>query len=118
MAEQVSWLLELNVKSGQLESFRELMNEMVAATQGEPGTEMYEWFVNEDGTKIHIYERYTDSAATLTHLNNFGANFAKRFMSIVEPTRFTIYGSPNEQTRKILDGFGARYYGPFGGFAR
>jgi quinol monooxygenase YgiN len=118
MGEQVSWVLELNVKPGQLESFRSLMNEMVEATKGETGTEMYEWFVSEDGTKIHIYERYADSDATLTHLNNFGQHFAKRFMSMVEPTRFVVYGAPNEQAKSALDGLRATYYDPFGGFAR
>lgn len=118
MAEQISWVLELNVKPGELESFRALMNEMVEATKGEPGAEIYEWFVSEDGARVHLYERYADSAATLTHLDNFGKNFAKRFLSMVEPTRFVVYGAPSEQAKGVLNGFGATYLGPFGGFAR
>lgn len=118
MGEQVSWLLELAVKPGELEHFRTLMNEMVESTRGEPGAMTYEWFLSEDGTAVHIYERYTDSAATMTHLGNFGAKFAQRFLSMIEPTRLTVYGTPSDEVKGVLNGFGATYLGPFGGFTR
>lgn len=111
----VSWNLQLAVRSGQLDALRALMAEMVEATAKEEGMQAYEWYLSEDGSTCHIYERYADSDATMVHLGNFGAHFADRFMACVEPTAFTVYGSPRQDVRAVLDGFGVRYLAWFGG---
>lgn len=119
MTDVVSWNLQVSIKEGQLEDFRALMNEMVAATRAdEPGTLGYEWFVSPDGTACHIYERYTNSAAVMAHLGNFGAKFADRFLGCVQPTALWVYGEPTDEVRTALGGFGAEYLGSFGGFSR
>jgi quinol monooxygenase YgiN len=118
MGDQISWVVELAVKPGQLESFRALMREMVESTRAEPGALSYEWFVREDGSVVHIYERYADSPAALAHLAGFGEKFAERFLGMVEPTRVSVYGNPSAEARSVLDGFGANYLGDFGGFVR
>lgn len=66
----------------------------------------------------HICEKYSDSAAALAHLGNFGANVAERFLELFAPTSFHVYGEPSDEVRGVLDGFGAVYLGPLGGFAR
>ena len=48
MKEHVSWVIELAVKPGQLDSFKELMEEMVAGTNTEPETLNYEWYISAD----------------------------------------------------------------------
>lgn len=116
MGEQVSWLVELAVKPGQLNNFRALTGEMVESTRGEPGVLSYERFVSDDGKVIHVYERYADSAAALAHLRTFSQKFAARFLSMVERTRFTVFGAPSDELRGVLDGFGAIYLKPFGDF--
>ncbi len=118
MSDAVSWVLMVNVKDGQLDVFRALMDEMVAATQAEPGTIMYEWFVSDDGGTVHVYERYADSDATLAHLGSFGANYAERFFAAADATGFYVYGNPSAAAREALAGVGAEFLGPFGGFAR
>lgn len=119
MNDTVSWILMLSVKPGELENFRTLMEEMVAHTErNEPGTLAYEWFVSEDGSAVHLYERYADSAAALAHIAGFGENFAGRFMAAVEPTGYFVYGNPNDEVRSAVATMGARILGPFGGFAR
>jgi hypothetical protein len=89
----------------------------VEATRGEPGVLSYERFVSADGTVVHVYERYADSAAAVAHLRIFGRRFGGRFMGMVDRTRFTVYGTPSAELRGMLDGFGARYLAPFGGFS-
>ena len=116
MSTVVSWNLQLAVRDGRLDDFRSLMNEMVEFTRAEAGAQAYEWFVTEDGTACHIYERYADSDATMVHLATFGSVFAERFLSCVEPTGFSVYGDPSDEVRGVLDGFGAVYMGWFGGF--
>jgi quinol monooxygenase YgiN len=115
---EVSWVLELGVKTGQLESFRSLMEEMVVSTRDEAGGLAYQWFVSDDGTAVHIYERYASSAAVMEHLQSFGAKFAERFLAAVDPTRFVVYGTPSDEVRAGLSAFGPTYLGPFGGFVR
>ena len=117
MANTVSWNLQLAVIDGRLEDFRTLMHEMVAATEAEPGARGYEWFVSDDGSSVHINERYAGSDAVMAHLGAFGAQFAERFLGCVQPTGLSVYGDPSAEARAALDGFGATYLGTFGGFA-
>lgn len=114
----VSWVVEVDVKPGELENFRALMGEMVENTKKEPGTLAYEWFISDDGKSCHIYERYADSAATLTHLAGFGSKWAERFMGCVDIRRLVTYGSPSAELVPALKEIGSEFLGPFGGFAR
>lgn len=118
MEDQVSWVIELAVKPGELEAFRALMEEMVAGTSLQPSALGYEWFISADDATVHIYEKYADSEATVSHVSGFLANWAERFLAAVDVTRFTVYGSPNAAAKEMLDGFGAVYLGPWGGFSR
>ncbi len=118
MSDTVSWIVTLSVKPGELAAFRVLMEEMVAHAQTEPGTITYEWFVSDDGGTVHIYERYSDSAAALESSNAFGEHFAERFVAAVDVTGFYVYGNPNDAVREAHSGVGAQFLEPFGGFAR
>ncbi len=119
MNNNVYWMLELDVQAGREQDFRDLMKEMVAATErDEPGTLAYEWSTSDDGAKCHLFERYADSAATLQHLANFGEKFAARFLEILSPTSFVVYGAPSQEVRGALAAFGASYMQPVGGFTR
>ena len=118
MSTIISWDLQLAVKEGRLEDFRNLMHEMVESTLAEPGALTYEWFLSEDGSTCHIYERYADSEAVMVHLGTFGSRFAERFLSCVQPTAFYVYGGPGDEVRVALDGFGAVYLNTLGGFSR
>ena len=119
MSTNVFWLLALNVKEGKSEELKKLMGEMVDATnKNEPDTLNYEWFLSDDGKICHLYERYKDSAAMLTHLKNFGENFAERFMGCLEPTGFTVYGNPDAGVKEALAAFSPVFLPPSAGFIR
>ena len=119
MSNNVHWLLQLSINEGQLDKFKALAEEMSAATKAdEPGALNYEWFLNDDQTECHIYERYTDSAATMVHLGNFGSKFADRFMACVTPTSFLLYGDADQQVREALAPLGAVHHPQVAGFAR
>jgi len=119
MSDNVFWILELNIKDGKGDEFKSLMEEMVSATKAdEPNALHYEWFVDGEAKRCTIHERYADNAAVLAHLGNFGSKFAERFMGCVEATGFTVYGRPNDEVKKALDGFSPTYMTPWGGFAR
>lgn len=76
----------------------------------------YQRFIREDDTIVHAYERYADSEAALTHLQNFEKKFAQRFLGLVDRLRLTVYGTPSAELKGVLDALGAVYLTPFGGF--
>ena len=88
-----------------------------AAEANEPGTDIYEWNVSEDGTVLVNYERFADSDAALAHIGGFGAH-AERFLATVTPTRFTVFGSPSDAVKEALTAFGPTYTSQIGGFHR
>jgi quinol monooxygenase YgiN len=116
--QHVSWVVELAVKDGKRDAFEELMEEMVAGTSEEPTTLAYEWYSSDDGSTVHIYEKYADSDAMIAHVNGFMEKWAGRFVECVDVTAFTVYGDPSPAARDILQGFGPVYLGPWAGFSR
>ena len=119
MNSQVSWTLELEVQAGRENEFRNLMVEMVAAAEAnEPGTLVYEWSTSADGRLCHTVELYADSSAVLAHLGAFGEKFAARFLEVLKPVRFVVYGSPSTDVRDALAAFGPIYMQPAAGFRR
>ncbi len=119
MNDTVSFVLELKIKDGEIDNAKALMGEMVDATKAnEPSTLNYEFYASDDGATFHTYERYADSAAMMTHLGAFGEKFAERFLAIVEPTSFVVYGDPSAEVREALAPMGAVHMARFGGFTR
>jgi quinol monooxygenase YgiN len=116
---EISWVFELAINPGRFEDLKTLMADMVEATQkNEVGTLNYEWAISDDQQVCHVYERYRDSAAVMTHLESFGANFAARFREAVKPARLVVYGTPSAQVKDGLAGLGPIYMAPLGGFRR
>jgi quinol monooxygenase YgiN len=119
MSSNVYWMLELEIQSGREKDFRALMEEMVGATKkNENGALNYEWSTSADGKACHIFERYVDSAAVMTHLGTFGQKFAGRFLELLKPARFVVYGSPSAEVKNALAGFNPVYMQGVGGFSR
>lgn len=119
MSTHVAWMLNMQVLPGRLEALKSLMAEMAAATEAnEPGTLDYEWSLSADGTACDLFERYTDSAAALTHMATFSEKYAERFLSVLAPQRLTLYGAPNDAVREGLAPSGAVYMAPAAGFSR
>jgi quinol monooxygenase YgiN len=116
---EIYWVFELAINPGRFEDLKTLMADMVEATQrNEVGTLDYEWAISDDRQVCHVYERYRDSAAVMTHLESFGANFAARLMEAVKPARLVVYGKPSAQVKDALAGLSPVYMAAFGGFSR
>lgn len=113
------WNLEISIHAGKLELFKELMQELVATTfENEPNTLIYDWQMNEDESVCHIHECYRTSADALAHLRNFFEKYAERMIALGTPSKLTVYGIPDEATKKILDDLGAVYFTSSEGFFR
>ena len=117
MGNQISWHVVLAIKQDQLDDFQALTREMVEFTRTESGVLSYQRFASVDGKFVHGYERYADSAAALAHLRNFTTLFSERFSTLVDRSRFTVFGQPSHELQAVLDRFGAICLKPFGDFA-
>jgi quinol monooxygenase YgiN len=118
MTESIYFALELAVNPGRFEDLKTLMAELVEANRNEVGMLTQEWAISDDRQVCHIYERFQDSAAVITHTQLFGANFATRFFEILKPTRFVIYGTPSVEVKDALAAGNPVYMGPLGGFRK
>src|SRR3989442_14241563 len=113
MKGHISWVNELAVKDGKLETFRELMEEMVSGTSTEPGTLMYEWYISHDGGTVHVVETYADSAAVGAHHVSEGVaffNWAGRVMEFVDGTPGGVSGDPHQAAPLVLHRPGAPHH--------
>lgn len=116
MSTEISWLFEARVKSGKRAELEGTIDELVRVADGEPGTLGYEWSIDEDG-EAAVRERYADSGAALAHLRAFEENWQERVLTMIEPTRTTVWGEPSGELRAEL-GAGTRFHTALGGFAR
>ena len=77
-------------------------------TQGkEQGALNYHWCAN--GNICQSLEHFDSNEAALSHLHTFSEKFATQYLSLGEVTNCIVYGSPNQEVKEILDGFGATY---------
>jgi len=116
MTDNVYWVLQVKINDGHGDEFEPLMAEMVASTKKESGALEYEW--HRQGDQVHIFERYASNKDAGIHLQNFGANFAQRFFTIVSATGFDVYGPADGPVRQGLSDAGAQFFGQIGGFER
>ena len=117
MHNHISWWVELSIQPSDINAYRNLTQEMIEFARTEPGTLIYERYLDNDGVTIHVFERYIDSRAAVAHMRNFDALFADRFHGMIERKRFTVFGDPSAELRELLDRFSARYVALLGGFA-
>jgi quinol monooxygenase YgiN len=100
MNDHVFWILEADIKAGQLDKLKALMREMVEGTQrDEPGALNYEWFIADDGKSLHLYERYADPDAVMVHRGTFAQKYSERFLTCLTTTKMTLYGNLNSEIR-------------------
>lgn len=114
-SDNVHWVLELAIKDGRGDELAPLADEMSTATETEEGAIAYEWY--RSGDAVHLFERFDDSEAALTHLGNFQANFADRFFDLLEATGLNVYGPASDELKAAVEPLGPDFFERVGGFA-
>ena len=118
-SDEVYWVVTLSVPSGRMDDFKQVVDQLVAATKEEPGAIEYEYTASADQSTVDIIERYRDSKAVVAHITQtFGPKFSKPLLDIVKPVRFVVYGTPTAEAKKVLESFNPVYMTPFNGFTR
>ena len=116
MTNLIHWVYEGNIVNRALVT--EKLGEIVAHVKAnEPGALTYEYCLNEDESKLTIYERYRDNMAVLAHGKNMEPYFYF-FEEAVQVTKFIVFGNVNDEVREMLVGFGAEFQKPLAGFVR
>lgn len=66
------------IHAGKAEEFKALASECVRIVrERDPGTSVYEWFINQDETVCVAIDRYDSSDAVLAHIRNVGPTMRK-----------------------------------------
>jgi len=106
---QVRALFKIN--EGQLDAFIKITSQFIATVKDkDQGTLMYDWYLNEDTMECAVLEDYADSNAALEHIAHVG-DLLKKLMDLGEMS-LELYGSPNEELLKALEGLDAKVF-PF-----
>ena len=111
--DEAFWRREVEIKRGKLEDFLSVARDLMDTMDEEPGTLYYECYLSADKTVCHIHERYRDSDGLITHAEDFGRVFSERFKQTCNPTRFNVYGAPNDAAKAVLAQYGPTYFTKF-----
>ena len=115
----IAYIVEFGIKSGKLETFTAVMNEMVAYFEtSESTTTNYEWYINSDSTYCVLYERYADSHSAMAHGMAFNERFAQRLLPAIDFKRLAIMGNASAELKEATAELNPEFLGPIGGFVR
>ncbi len=116
MSQNIHWVYEGDIVDRDLVDQK--IHEIVEHVKSnELGALAYEYCLNEDETKITIYERYADNQAVLAHGENMQP-YIYFFDDAVQVSKFIVFGPTNDEVKELLAGFGAEFQSPLAGFVR
>lgn len=99
------------IDKGQLDAFKAITSQFISTVkEKDKGTLMYDWYLNEKTLECAVLEDYADSNAALEHVAHVG-DLLQKLMDLGEMS-IELYGSPNEELSKALDGMDAKVF-PF-----
>ncbi len=102
------------INEGQLEAFKQLVSQFISTVkEKDQGTLMYDWYLNKDTLECSVLEDYADSNAALEHVAHVG-DLLQKLMELGEMS-IELYGTPNEELSKALQGLGAKVFPYFAG---
>ena len=118
MTNEIQYTVEWTIKSGGLESFKELANKVIKLVHdNEPEMKGYQWYFNADQSKCYTAEWQTSSESLLVHLQNIG-EVLPQVLQFADITRFEVFGNLNPQALEAVQGLGAVVFNYFDGFTR
>ena len=98
----IHWNVETRIKNKNHKKISDLiikMKDYVAKEESQ--TLEYDFYFNEDKSKLYINECYSNNKAALEHLNNFN-QFSEDFFNNVEILKVNMFGPANEKIRSIF----------------
>jgi quinol monooxygenase YgiN len=96
-------ICECSVRPGGEAEFLRLGRALVSATETEPGTLRYQWFVTQKPGHYSIIEEYVDADAAETH-NNHVEPLLREMFAVVDLVSVSFYGELNQYLRDWISG--------------
>jgi len=86
-----------------VDRFREMADAMVAVSREEPGTVVYDWYLDEDGRAGTLYEAYASQEALQTHSSGrVFTDLAPKYLDAVLVVGVAVYGESTALPRRDL----------------
>tara|TARA_B110000003_G_scaffold238275_1_gene243776 strand:- start:149 stop:502 length:354 start_codon:yes stop_codon:yes gene_type:complete len=100
----IYWNVEARIKNKRHKEISDLIIKMKDyVTKEESQTLEYDFYFNEDKSKLYINECYSNNKAALEHLNNFN-QFSEDFFKNIEILKVNIFGPVNDKIQSIFSG--------------
>ena len=115
MTKNIYWTLSATVKHDKIAMLKIVLSDAIERTQHETGCLNYEFWFNEDETKIYAFERYADPESCLAHIRNVGKELP-RFFDCVKMDPIIIFGNVTPPIEKIFKKMNATYVKFFKGY--
>ena len=100
----VSWNVEAKINNKKHKEISDLIIKMKEyVNKEESHTLEYDFYFNEDKSKLYIKECYSNNEAAIEHLNNFN-QFSEDFFKNIEILNVNMFGPVNEKIQAIFNG--------------
>ena len=101
---------KFRIHPGKAMEFREIAAQCLEAVKArEPGTSVYEWFINESATECIVLETYDGPEALLAHTRNVGALVGKLLK--IADCSVDMLADPTPEVREALKRMPLNLYG-------
>ena len=95
-----------------VDRFREMAELMVAVSRDEPGTLVYDWYLDADGRAGTLYEAYESPAALEAHTSgSVFTELAPKYLDAVRVAGVDVYGEAPGLTRRDVLGAPTTWWG-------
>lgn len=119
MSAEISIIVKLKLAAPLTEKTRGILDKLTNHVEStEPGTLVYDWFLGEDQTTVCVLERYSDSAAIVTHSQAMSPEQREKMAKIGAIESMLVLGEPDEKLATMLSKAGATIMAPLTGFYR
>ena len=121
-SDQIHVFLELPILPGKADELREIARKMVAMNNAEePGTLVYNVYINPDETLFTYLETYADSEACLFHAKRFSEGvYVGQIVKLTDGARLRFYGNLSAAFKQwaLEAGFEPEYFELIDGYVR
>jgi len=109
----------LAIHAGKLDAFETIARAMTEASDKEPGTLAYDFYLSGDGTKCRLVESYVDANAVMAHFKGPAVQqLVPKLLESSSISSFEVYGDPGPEMTKMLAAFKAEIFLPRHGLSR
>ena len=99
MGREVYNIVKAKITTNDLKAYKAQANKMKEATKDEPGTLIYDFFINEEKREALIVEKYTDGEAFMVHMEKFTQQ--KYIPTLLTMQELTVVEMPGMVTREM-----------------